>query len=125
MSSNPGAEALNVAVVRGIVSSDPKVRSLPSGDTVTNVEVTTRLESGSVSVPVVVHAAAVSVRAGDEVVVTGHVARRFFRAGGVTQSRTEVVADQVIRATRSKTVGKALSAAVAGIDVQVGTGARR
>ena len=56
MSSNPGAEALNVAVVRGIVSSDPKVRSIPSGDTVTNVEVMTRLESGSVSVPVVVHA---------------------------------------------------------------------
>jgi single-strand DNA-binding protein len=33
---------------------------------------------------------------GSEVVVAGHVRRRFFRAGGVTQSRTEVVATRVI-----------------------------
>lgn len=125
MSSNPSAEALNVAVVRGVVSSDPKVRSLPSGDSVTNVEVTTRLESGSVSVPVVLHAAAITVGAGEEVVVTGHIARRFFRVGGVTQSRIEVVADQVIKATRAKTVDKALAAAVARLEGQAASGDRR
>ena len=106
---------LNIAVVRGIVSSDPQVRELPSGDTVTNVEVTTRLEPGSVSVPVVVHGAAVTVGAGDEVVVTGRVARRFFRAGGVTQSRTELVADAVVRASRAKTVEQALARVAAEI----------
>ena len=122
MSNNPSAEALNVAVVRGVVSSDPKVRPLPSGDTVTNVEVTIRLATGSVSVPVVVHSAAVSVGEGDEVVVTGHVARRYFRAGGVTQSRTELIADHVIKATRTKTVDKALAAAVTRIADAAGSG---
>ena len=33
--------------------------------------------------------------AGDEVVVVGRARRRFFRAGGATASRTEVVAAQV------------------------------
>ena len=39
-------------------------------------------------------AEAVARPAGDEVVVTGRVQRRFFRAGGATQSRTEVVAER-------------------------------
>lgn len=112
MSSNPSAEAFNVAVVRGTVSSDPTTRELPSGDTVTNVEVTTRLESGSVSLPVVVYNGVVTVVSGDEIVVTGHVARRFFRAGGITQSRTELIADRVVRASRTKTAQKAITAAL-------------
>lgn len=37
-----------------------------------------------------------------EVVVVGRVRRRFFRAAGSTQSRTEVVADKVIPARRAK-----------------------
>ena len=40
-------------------------------------------------------AAAASWEAGQAVVVVGHVRRRFFRAGGATQSRTEVVAERV------------------------------
>ena len=112
MSTVPNTDAINVAVVRGVVSSDPRVRELPSGATVTNIEVTTRLGTGSVSVPVVVHDAIVTAATGDEVVVTGHVARRFFRAGGMTQSRTELIADDVIKSTRTKSVEKALSAAI-------------
>jgi len=34
-------------------------------------------------------------------VVIGHVRRRFFRAGGVTASRTEIVADKVVRRQES------------------------
>ncbi len=106
-------DANNVVVVRGTISSDPVVRVLPSGGTVTQIELTTRMEAGTSSVPVAVHGTPVTVTAGDEVVVTGHVSRRFFRAGGVTQSRTEVIADRVITTNRRKTVAKAVSAAVA------------
>jgi single-strand DNA-binding protein len=45
---------------------------------------------------------------GAEVVVVGTVRRRFFRVGGATQSRTEVVADAVIPARRHKRVSAAL-----------------
>jgi hypothetical protein len=38
------------------------------------------------------------------------VRRRFFRAGGVTQSRTEVVAAQVIAAKRGRQVERSLEA---------------
>ncbi len=111
MSSRSSAPALNIAVVRGIVSSEPRVRELPSGATVTSVEVTTRVDTASVSVPVVVHDSSVDVVAGDEVVATGHIARRFFRAGGVTQSRTELVADKLIKSTRTKSVRTAIAKA--------------
>jgi single-strand DNA-binding protein len=53
--------------------------------------------------------------AGDEVVVVGAVRRRFFRAGGATQSRTEVVASAVLKATQRKAVAKALTDATAAI----------
>ena len=101
-------DANNLAVLRGVVTSDPKVRELPSGGTVTNVEVTTRGESVTASVPVVVHDRSVGVSAGDEVVVVGHVHRRFFRAGGVTQSRTEVIATLLLKSTRRRAVDRAL-----------------
>jgi single-strand DNA-binding protein len=105
-------DAVNVAVVCGTISSEPRVRELPSGGTVTNVEVTTELDAGRVSVPVVVHDKAVTLTEGDVVVVSGHVARRFFRAGGVTQSRTELVARQIVPATHRRRVGRAIQAAV-------------
>jgi single-strand DNA-binding protein len=103
-------DANNLAVLRGVVTSEPKVRELPSGSTVTNVEVTTRTDRATASVPVVVHDRAVAVAAGDEVLVIGIVQRRFFRAGGATQSRTEVVADRIVRANRRRSVDRALSA---------------
>lgn len=106
-------DANNLAVLRGVVTSEPKVRELPSGGTVTNVEVTTRGESVTASVPVVVHDRLVEVSAGDEVVVVGHVQRRFFRAGGVTQSRTEVIAAHLVPARRTRTAERAIAAAAA------------
>ena len=45
-------------------------------------------------------AGAATWAAGDEVLVTGRIRRRFFRAGGVTQSRTEVVATDVVPTRR-------------------------
>ncbi|HSJ90536.1 MAG TPA: hypothetical protein VK917_00615 [Ilumatobacter sp.] len=106
-------DASNVAVLRGVVTSEPKIRELPSGCTVTSVEVTTRSDVLTASVPVVVHDRPVGVAAGDEVVVVGTVQRRFFRAAGATQSRTEVVATLLVKATRRRTVERALLEAVA------------
>ena len=103
-------DANNLAVLRGVVTSEPRSRALPSGSTVTNLEVTTRGDGLTASAPVVVHERAVHIAAGDEVVVIGHVHRRFFRAGGVTQSRTEVVAERVFKASRRRSIDRAMAA---------------
>jgi single-strand DNA-binding protein len=108
-------DPVNVAVVRGTVASTPTVRRLPSGSSVVQLDVTTRLASGTTSVPVVIHDRAVDVVAGDDVVVVGHVARRFFRVGGATQSRTEVVADGVVLAGRAATAAKLVARALASL----------
>lgn len=103
---------MNVVVVRGILSSDPVWRDLPSGSVVVALEVTTESDSGPrASVPVTVvdptrPAEIEKLGRGDEVVVVGEVRRRYFRAGGATASRTEVVASQVVPAGRSARVDK-------------------
>jgi single-strand DNA-binding protein len=103
----------NLVVLRGRLSSDPTVRQLPSGTTVTQIELTTSCDGAAISVPVVVESREVTARAGAEVVVIGHVRRRFFRAGGVTQSRTEVAATVAVPTRRATAAGKALQAAEA------------
>ena len=67
------------------------------------------------SVPVVWPAApssAAGLPPDTEVVVVGRVRRRFFRAAGVTQSRTEVVADQVVPARQAKKAARLARAAL-------------
>lgn len=105
-------DAHNLTVLRGIVTSEPQHRELPSGSKVVNIEVTTRTDTLTASVPVVLHDQRIDVVTGDEVVVVGHVRRRFFRAGGVTQSRTEVVAARVVPARRTRTARRAVDAAI-------------
>lgn len=105
---------MNIVVLRGVLSSDPRTRTLPSGDTLVSYEVTTDADDGRISVPVVVFSPrrSPSVAKGDEVVVTGSVRRRFFRAGTVTTSRTEVVAAGLARAgtvSARRAVGRALA----------------
>ncbi len=106
----------NVVVLRGVLSRPPVERVLPSGDRIVTLEVTTRRdgESRAETAPVAWPGAPGSVLtldAGAEVVVIGHVARRFFRAGGGTQSRTEVVAHGVYPGGRSKRLAAALGTA--------------
>jgi single-strand DNA-binding protein len=100
---------MNIVVIQGTLSSDPVERTLPSGETLTSLEVTTRSD-GEVarSVPVVVARSTPSLSGGDEVVVVGSVRRRFFRAAGATQSRTEVEARTVVRAGRATQVARLL-----------------
>ncbi|MEA3077704.1 MAG: single-strand DNA-binding protein [Actinomycetota bacterium] len=116
---------LNVVVVRGRLSRDAEERHLPSsGDRIVGLEVTVRRDGAekAESVPVVwrnAPAAAVALAAGDEVLVIGHVARRFFRAGGSTQSRTEVVARTVVPTRQGKRMESALAQAAA--ELEAGT----
>ena len=106
----------NVAVVSGVLSSDPLPRDLPSGDTVISYEVTVRGEGAVTStVPVAWFGPPdrlPALASGDAVVVTGRINRRFFRAGGQTQSRTELVADAVLPARRRAAIAKAVDRAV-------------
>ncbi len=48
--------------------------------------------------------------------MVGHVRRRFFRAGGATQSRTEVVAHKVVRASRTRAAQNLVASVVATLD---------
>jgi single-strand DNA-binding protein len=91
--------ASNLVLLQGTLSRASERRTLPSGDELVQYEVTTRDADGRAdSVPVVWPAAPARAEfdAGVAVVVAGRVRRRYFRAGGVTGSRTEVVADGVV-----------------------------
>jgi single-strand DNA-binding protein len=103
----------NLVVLRGTLVADPRLRELPSGSVLSQFDVTTRDDTGTQSVPVAWFEpppSGVPAVAGDDVVVIGSVRRRFFRVGGATQSRTEVIAEQVIPARRSRQVGRSLGA---------------
>jgi single-strand DNA-binding protein len=102
-------DASNVALLAGDLSGPPRRRDLPSGTVLVEFDVTTRGDSGTGSVPVAWFdpgAVADGLESGVPVVVAGHVRRRFFRAGNVTQSRTEVVATRVIVSGRPAAVTK-------------------
>ena len=110
----------NLVVLRGMLSADARTRELPSGTVLTQFDLTTRDDGGTQSVPVAWFDPPASQRdlaPGTEVVVIGSVRRRFFRAGGATQSRTEVVADKVLGARRKREVQRALGTARRLLDV--------
>jgi single-strand DNA-binding protein len=114
---------MNVAVLRGELSRDPEMRELPSGDRIVNYEVTVRDTAPAESVPVVwiePTGAWDAVTAGDEVVVSGRVRRRFFRTATGTGSRTEVVADRIVAARHGKRVEALLARAAARLDGDAG-----
>lgn len=113
----PGPPAANIAVLRGQVASEPIRRDLPSGGTVVQFDVATHVVDGArtstISSPVAwpdpSDAAARLLDVGGEVLVVGSVRRRFFRVGGATQSRTEVVAERVVPTRRRKQVEATLA----------------
>lgn len=111
---------MNVVVVSGVLSSPPVYRVLKSGEELLSCEVTVRSsQRATETVPVVwptpPASAAAPLEAGLEVVVTGRVRRRFFRSGGATASRTEVVADTVVLARRRTKAATAIEAAAASL----------
>jgi single-strand DNA-binding protein len=110
----------NVVVLAGRLARPAERRELPSGDSMVAYQVTVVPTAGRAeSVPVVWFGAPPSAADRDvdeNVVVIGRVRRRFFRSGGVTQSRTEVVADTVLPARYSARVRTALAGAVARLE---------
>ncbi|MDP1879202.1 MAG: hypothetical protein Q8M17_16770 [Actinomycetota bacterium] len=108
---------MNIVVLRGVLSSDPVSRTLASGSVLVSLELTTEVDGAGVSVPVAWFDPPVPVAwaAGESLVVTGTVRRRFFRTGGLTQSRTEVVAADVVQIGRRRQVRAALARAGAAL----------
>src|SRR5437762_13293800 len=106
---------MNVVTLRGRLSRPAEERSLPSGDRLVQLEITVaRPGDKAESVPVVYFDAPATVAGLDvneEVLILGRVRRRFFRTAGGTQSRTEVVADQVIPSRYAKKMAAALDRA--------------
>jgi single-strand DNA-binding protein len=104
--------SMNVVALAGQLSRPAVEKVLESGDRLVALEVTVRAEGQKAeSVPVVwfgAPASAAALNVEDPVVVVGRVRRRFFRAGTITQSRTEVVADAVVPANQRKRVEAAL-----------------
>jgi single-strand DNA-binding protein len=107
---------LNLVVVEGVLARPAQDVELPSGSRLISLEVTVRRDEGPAEpVPVAwfdAPAWATALDAGAPVVVVGRVRRRFFRSGGATQSRTEVVASKVIRASSVTKVRAAIDEAV-------------
>lgn len=102
----------NVVVLIGRLARPAETRELPSGDRLVAYEITVdRPGERAETVPVVWVGAPAS--AGDhdvdeQMVVVGRVRRRFYRAGGATQSRTEVVAEAVVNARHAKRAAAAV-----------------
>jgi single-strand DNA-binding protein len=114
---------INLTLLVGTLSRPPEPRTLPSGDTVLGLELTVRSEGAAAeSVPLAwlsAPAGALGWGVGEELLVTGRTRRRFFRAGGVTQSRTEVVVTTAVPTRRAAASQKALAAALATVGVQL------
>jgi single-strand DNA-binding protein len=113
----------NVVVLIGRLARPAQLRQLPSGDAVVEYQVTVpRPGQRADSVPVVWEnppASAADHDTNEEVVVVGRVRRRFFRVGGRTESRTEVVADTVVAGRHAKRARAALAAVRARLEEEL------
>jgi single-strand DNA-binding protein len=105
---------MNLVVLQGKLSSLPVHRSLASGSSLVQLELTTDTAIGAASVPVAWFDPVVAPawEVGTELVVAGVVRRRFFRSGGVTQSRTEVVASDVVESRRRQAARRVVARAL-------------
>jgi single-strand DNA-binding protein len=121
----------NLVVLIGVLSSSPRRNDLPSGDVGWALEITTRDGGSTRSVPAVFDSGAESagrsrssrlervisgLEGADRVVVVGAIRRRFFRAGGATRSRTDVVIVDLARAEDRRGVARVLSHAASVIE---------
>ncbi len=110
---------MNVAIVRGRLSSSPRLTEFESGDVLVRYEVTVVVDDGpSESVPVSwigppQQAPPSDLDVGTEVLAVGRVRRRFFRLrDGRQASSTELQAASVVPTSRKAAVRKALDAAL-------------
>lgn len=108
-----GSEVLNLVVVIGTLGRAPQVRALPSGFSLASFDVqVARSDDAFDIVPVAFFdppQEVCSLPSGAVVLVVGRVRRRFFRVGGSTQSRTEVVAEKLVAITDPDELRSALN----------------
>lgn len=100
---------MNIVVLQGTLSSEPTERTLKSGLNVLSWDVATETDEGRLTVPVQWDDPSKRVCQfveGDAVMVFGVVRRRFFRTGGKTEARTEVVGSQVAKLSQSASVSR-------------------
>ena len=118
--------AAHLVVLQGTITSEPERREFRSTVAV-QFDVTTDV-GHRLAVPVNWYDPPerdlAAIVEGEEVLVVGTVQRRFFRAGGFTQSRTEVVPASVVPLRRRKSVRSALAAAAAVLSEATGSPAR-
>jgi single-strand DNA-binding protein len=117
---------MNVCIISGRITRPPEHRVAGDGRSLVTYEVAAdRPQGGTESVPVVwegAPAVAVDLDVDAEVVVVGRVRRRWFRTGGATQSRTEVVAQGVAPRRAAKRAAKLVRDALAAADEVLSTG---
>jgi len=121
---------MNVVILSGRLLTEPTSRALPAGGAIWALDLATAVDESTVgaaalpsrrvTVPVVWSCDAVPPSWGPdtEVVVAGVVRRRFFRSGGGTQSRTEVVASAVIEVTKRRSAARALERALGSLGAE-------
>lgn len=137
---------MNIVILSGRISSDPRCTELPSGELRWSIDVTTPAEalaatgragtgragtgraaqagvaraalSVTATVPIAWHGPLPvgEWAAGTEVCVAGSVRRRFFRVGGLTQSRTEVIAHSLVRVAARGSTATALRRVLRALD---------
>jgi len=104
---------LNLAVVMGNLAKPTQVRALPSGLLFAYFDIQVRRADQSLeTVPVALFDAPGQVSewaTGEGLLAVGRVRRRFFRIGGTTQSRTELVAERVLPLAPEEGVRAALA----------------
>ena len=117
MTTAPVPPGTNLALLVGTLRRPPELRALPGGEPVLSFELAVHGETGPTeSVPVAWYSPPHEVvrwAEGEELVVTGRTRQRFFRSGGATQSRTEVVAAAAVPTRRAAAARKAVAAALA------------
>lgn len=112
---------MNITVLRGSLSRAPERRVLPSGAELVEYQLTTPAadDRPAESVPVIwpdASAGAEDLEPDTELVVIGRTRRRYFKAGGFTQSRTEVVATHVVPARQVKRAARLVLDACADLE---------
>lgn len=104
---------LNMVIVIGKLAKPLQIRALPSGVSLASFDLfVPRADQSADTVPVALFDASEQAaywQSGQELLAIGRVRRRFFRIGGSTQSRTEVVAQLVLPLAQTDHVCSALS----------------
>ncbi len=88
----------SITVIDGVLRGAPSSRATSAGELL-ELDVVSSAEGRSVACTVLLEPDRIDVPAlddGDRVLVIGTTRRRFFRSGGATATRTEVVADVVV-----------------------------